>query len=255
MADETEKTGADTSQQQTQKAAADKTSDTTAAAKDTAQKQADAPQRPEWLGAGYDGYWNAEKGLDHTKLLGDFDALKSFKAEADVRKAGIPEKPDGYKIAPPPDFKLPDGSNVAIDDKHPLAGPAREWAHKHGVTPEAFAELIGIQAGGEIANEKAFNDAAKAEREKLGAHAVERVDAVVRALEGRIGKERTASLNSAMFTAASVEAIEALLRSTPGGYQPEREGVKTARQTGDWDKLSPLQKFASVTEMPKRAAG
>ena len=221
----------------------------------TSNKPVIGPQRPDWLTYSYRDYWNDEKGLDHGKLLGEFDALKSFKAEADIRAQGVPAKPGDYKIEPPADFKIPEGSQVKVSPDHPLAKPVQAWAKKHGLTQEAFSELIGLQAQGEIAGETEFNERAAAEREKLGVNAATRIDAVSRALESRIGKETAEALYPMTYTAASIEALEKLIRQSPGGsYSQPRESAREQRQ--DVTELRGVERFMAVmSDSPKRKAG
>lgn len=234
----------DTQGQTTEKTSAPATSATSAT-------DVGVPQRPPELSSDYDAYWDAKDGVKWGDLTGELKTLRAAKAEADIRHQGVPEKAEGYELKPAT-FKPPEGSNIKIDPDHPAAKPAMEWAHKWGLPQEAFAELLDVQAGAELAGEAKFNEAAKAERAKLGDKAEARVSAVVAALKGRLGDELAASLNSTLFTARSIEAVEKLLRSGPT-FQPSKDSANQSNI--DRSNLKGAERFFYADRTLRRKAG
>jgi len=196
-----------------------------------------APVKPDALDA---AYWDDKTGIKADMVAADLAALKTFKAEADIRAQGVPEKPDGYKIDLD-GWTAPEGVQVTIDEKHPLAAPVKDWAHKYGIHQEAISALVKVQAD-YVANEaKAWNDTKATEVAKLGAKAQERVDAVTTAIIGRLG-EKGKPLLGLMVSAGVVEAFESMLRTTAAPGPSAQNGRGSAQP--DLSKASAGQKFA-----------
>lgn len=205
-------------------------------------------ERPAEIGKQFDAYWVADKGLDYPKLTGDFDALRAVKAEQDSRLARVPDKIEDYEVALPADFKMPDGMKFEIDPKSPLLGPAREFAKAHNLSKDEFKSLVALQAKAMIAENEALQVAAKAEREKLGSKAQERLTAITQFLQAKLGNESANVLLPGIFTARQVEAYEKLMDLAKGGG-PKFNGAgresdtKPAMTHEEFSALSPTQQI------------
>lgn len=214
----------------------------TVPAKEAEKAAMTAPVRPDWLP---ETHWDATAGFKADAIKADYDRLNqlaAFKAEADIRLQGVPEKPDGYKIALD-GFEAPEGVSVAIDENHPMAGPAKSFAHKWQLPQEAMNELVKMQAGYVVETAKSFNEEMKAERVKLGDKADARIAAVETALVGRLG-ETGKALSGLLVSAAAVEGFEALLRTTAAAGPGVVNG--SAKPVVDMSGMSPTAKFAAI---------
>lgn len=210
--------------------------------KEATKDQPDAPVRPEGLP---DDYWSQADGVLLPDLITRFTELTGFKAEADVKASGIPQAADGYALPEAEQLRalagIGDDVEVEFDENHPMLGPAREFAHAHGLTQEAFNGLVGLKLKADQAEAASLNELREAEIAKLGDAGRDRVTAVATALKARIGSKATEALYGMMFTAEQVEAFEALVRGTRApGYT---SGGEAANRGPEWDKLSPDEKI------------
>ena len=125
----------------------------------------DALVRPEGLP---DDFWSDTDGVLLPDLITKFTELTGAQAERDVAAQGIPDKPEGYALPDLEVLGLPEGSEIELDDNHPLLGPAREFAHANGLSQENFAGMVGLYVQGQARELEQLNEFAKVEREKLG---------------------------------------------------------------------------------------
>ena len=81
-----------------------------------------------------DDLWDGETGA--------IRAEAAVKRALDLRRklSEKPAAPESYQLVVPDDLK----EKVEANAEHPLAKPAMEWARKHGLTQDAFAELTGL---------------------------------------------------------------------------------------------------------------
>ena len=202
------------------------------------------PERPAWA---YDRHWDPAKGeLKGDDLRREIDGLLADKAAETSRKASLPA-PEGYQLKFNPDYQLPAGFEWSWDNQdQTLAGAARQFAHKHGVSQEGFSELLGIYASKEIADAQLFRNGLAKEVEKLGVNAATRIDAVRTFLDARIGDKAGAIYNN-MHTVAQVEAFETLIRNivsqgvggNPAGARDAAHGREPAKLSDtDYAKLT-----------------
>jgi hypothetical protein len=98
----------------------------------------------------------------------DIKTLIAEKAQADLRKVQVPDKPEFYAAELPKEFKLPDGLEYRFDDSSPILADARAWAHREGLTQFQFSQLLSFHASTQIAEQQLVANAAKVEVGKLG---------------------------------------------------------------------------------------
>jgi hypothetical protein len=156
----------------------------------------------------------------------DIKTLIAEKAQADLRKTMVPDKPESYSADLPKDFKLPAGMEYKFDTNSPILADARNWAHSQGLTQQQFSQLLSFHASTQIAEQVMVGNAAKAELEKLGAHGSARVTAVDTWLRGTLGDDLGKAVRNMMLTAKAVEGIEKLMTKM------STQGVASFRQDG-----------------------
>jgi hypothetical protein len=179
--------------------------------------------------------------LKYDALAKDINDFRADKAARDLKSAGVPAKPDEYKLALPQTFELPKGPDgkpvpFQFDESDPRLGPVRAFAHKTGLDQAGFSELLSIHAQYEIGEMQQINSARQAEQEKLGANAPARVDAISRFLTSKLGADRGTALMDRLMLSTDIEAMEDLVKqfSSQGGgsySQSHREP-----QNGAWDE-------------------
>lgn len=160
-------------------------------------------------------------------------------AADDSRKLTLPADPNAYKLGPSQNFKPPAGVEFKIDEANPSWSMARQWAHKNGITQEAFHEMTDLFAGYQVGEQQQIATAKAAEVAKLGAAGGARVDAVktwLTAMGGEHAKALVGVLDYAPV-AGTVIALEALMsRFTSQGGSPGNPGA--ARDAGNGGRIS-----------------
>ena len=204
-----------------------------------------ATTRPEGIP---DSYWDTEKNslkVDAAALAKDLkerDELRTWKAADDVKAASRYQKADDVKLELPADFKSPPGVDFKLDAANPALGQLKEFAVKHGMTPTAVSELLGIYAGNEVGTEAGINAAAAAQVAKLGATGPALVDASTRWLDS-VGLP---SWKPMMVTAQQVTELQGYINKvTSQGAaafsQQHRAGPDDGKIAG-YDKMTFEQK-------------
>jgi hypothetical protein len=178
-----------------------------------------------------DGKAAAEPGK--TVKVGDYElspddvsGLLERRAQEDLRKTQIPATPEAYTATLPEAFKLPDGISFKFDEASPEYLAARNWAHAQGFSQKQFSELLSFHANTIAAQESTYQNAARAEVEKLGAMGTARVTAVETFLRGQVGEELAGHLRGMMVSAKIVEGFEKLMT------KHSSQGVATFTQSG-----------------------
>lgn len=165
----------------------------------------------------------------------DLKAVFERDAAHAARLAARPEKPEGYEL------KFPEGftPEVAIrfDDNDPRLADMRTFAHELGWDQATFSRALQLEAARVVAEAKAYQAAVDGEKQKLGANAAARVDAIRNWLKGHVGAAAADDLLGTndkagllIFSAAAIEHIERLQHAltTQGGApftQQHRDNV------------------------------
>jgi hypothetical protein len=179
------------------------------------------PVRPDGLP---DRFWDATAGVKTA------DLIKTI-ADADAARAALPADAAAYKI------EVPGASDIAkkfgvqpdaikLNEADPLLGQFREFAHKAGMSQEAFGQALNLfvesQFGQSAAAQQAFKDSYTTEMKKLGDNSTGRVAAATAFLVSHLGEDAGKAFATNMITAADVEAIEKLQKAFSD------QGAKTA---------------------------
>lgn len=159
-----------------------------------------------------------------------YDDLAAQKAQADERKAAIPEKPDGYEFNVPAldDLELPEGFNkenfsldVIKDD--PDIPRLKATAHERGWTQEDVNAVAKLVAQREVRQMHDSAQTATEEMKKLGDNAQNRIDTLSRTVRGRLPEAQADALLNDLTSADAIRAVETVLASAnrqANGAQP-----------------------------------
>jgi hypothetical protein len=212
--------------------------------------------RPDYIP---EGFWDATAGkLKDKEVFEQFNALTARVAAEDVAKLSRPQAPDAYKVELPQDFKLPPGVDFKLKTDDPLWSQARSWAHKHGLSQDAFQEGIALIAGDKVGTEQTIKAAKDAEIAKLGAAGTTRVDNVKTWLTAM----GAGQLMSRLFTAGDVQVMESLITKfqrqggapfSAGGRIPPEAPGKVDDAT--YDKMSYTEKKAYAERHQSNGGG
>lgn len=160
----------------------------------------------------------------------------AFKAADDSRRLTLPQKPEDYKLALTPNFKAPQGIEFVPNENDPILPQARAFALKHGLSQDAFAELVDLRAAIDIGNRQLIDNAKAAELQKLGPTGTARKTAIDTWLTATLGDELGMEMLKYTFSAKQVQAIEKLMDvfRTQGVAPLDQRH----RETGDPQKVS-----------------
>jgi len=174
-----------------------------------------ASSRPEWMP---ESHWDAATNSVRVDGLKDVFTRDSA---ARAAKAQLPERPDDYEIALPSDFKVPDGSGITpeqigINENDPRIPAVRAFAHKHGLSQAAVADLVAFDAQQQLAAYHAEVARLGEENQKLGDKAEERTRAVddwARGMKdrGEFTADELQAVYAVASTAAGVQLFEKLI--------------------------------------------
>lgn len=169
--------------------------------------------RPDWAP---EAAWDKDKGFNleaFGKHWTDTVApVLTAHAAEQVRRNGLPQNADAYEVKNSAAFKVPEGSDFKLDSDNPMWSQAKAWAHKNGLSNEAFAEAIDIVAGRDLFTQQQVTNARKGEIDKLGTTGPARIDAIETFYKGLLGNDKEAkAVMSRVFTAADVQLHEKLI--------------------------------------------
>lgn len=192
-----------------------------------------------------DRFWDDKANtVKHGDWLKETNELAAFKAAEDSRKLTLPQKPEDYPATLPADFRPPQGIEFKLDENDPTFNSARTFALKHGLSKDAWGELLALHAGARVGEITSIQTAKAAEVQKLGAAATARVTAVTTFLSAMLGEPDAKHFCSFMYTAQQWESVERLMdrfrTQGAGSYAPSREPgeVPGKISDADYDKLT-----------------
>jgi hypothetical protein len=185
-----------------------------AASPPTPQSPAGSAQtRPDYIP---ENFWDGQ-AVKAKEFSEHINQLATRAAAEDSRKLSLPQVPDAYKVALPADFVPPQGVEAKIDEANPLWGQAKAWAHKHGLSQDAFNEAVGLVMGERIGSEAQIRSARDAEVAKLGPAGPARIDALSRFFGSYLGAQEGQAVMARVFTANDVSVMEKLVAKVTGG--------------------------------------
>ena len=199
-------------------------------------------ERPEWLLPKYQN--ETEQAKAYRELYGKFstktEALRGeVKAEVEAAlraERQAPEQPDAYTY--PEGFQAP---GEAVDKS------LREWAHKNGVSNEAFASLVKDVHGQTVANHEA-------EKAKLGERAEARTQALNNWISKNVDPKHFPTLERVLVTAEAVELFEHLVDGKrSAGFMPDdsqrepepeltRDSIRALQATPEYQNGDPAMR-------------
>lgn len=206
-----------------------------------------APTRPDWAP---EAAWDAKAGFN-ADAFGKHWAEKiapvlTRDAAEQVRRAALPATAEDYKLGTTASFKPPEGIEFKLNEADPQWSQARAWAHKHGLSQDAFHEAVDLFAGTVVGDAQRMKAARDAEVAKLGATGVARVGAVETFLDAAGVPE----LKSGLFTGAHVAAFERLIAKVVSqGAAPaprgssQQDGAPGRVSQDAYDKMSPAERW------------
>lgn len=194
-----------------------------------------------------------EAGWDPDKKDFKPDYLKELivrDAASESRRLSLPQKAEEYPVELPKDFSPPPGIKFEIDKNDPLYTKGQAWAHKHGLTKEAFIEGLGLVAAGKVGDAQFSETAKNTEIGKLGVNGTARIDAIATWLPAVVGDKGKAfaTLLKAYPVANTVEMLEALMLKVQGTdtfSQQHRATQPTNGKIDGYEKMSFEQRRAA----------
>jgi hypothetical protein len=209
-----------------------------------------APTRPDYIP---EAHWDpaANKVRDDAALSAHFNQIIARDAAAQSKMLTLPLNADAYKVELPATFQPAEGLKFEIRQGDPLWAQARSWAHKNGLSQEAFQEGIALIAADRVGEKAMAKKAFDTEVAKLGPLGPQRVDAVTTYLSsfGEDGKH-IAGLMQQFPVAATIKAFESMIaRATnQGGAQFRQNGREPPAQPGkvteaEYAAMTPSQKW------------
>ncbi len=174
------------------------------------------------------------------------DAIAANAAET-ARRAALPADPSKYEFGFPQDFAVPGGVEVKLNPELPEAQDLARWAHRHGVSQDAFREVLAIEATRQAREVAAIGAARQREIDKLGATGVSRVQAV----EAFLDSQGASGLKGRIFTGQDLADFEKIIgKRVSQGAAPMPQGKREPAETQGrasaeaYDKMSAHDRFA-----------
>lgn len=141
----------------------------------------------------------------------DLGAMMERQAQDDLRRATVPAAPADYRAELPADFKPPAGVEFKFDASDPSLVAARMWAHSKGLSQDDFSQLLSLHASHVAGQEAVLAERARAEIQKAGPNAPQRVDAVGKWLDSFMGTKDAAPIRATICTDSHLRFMEAVM--------------------------------------------
>jgi hypothetical protein len=194
----------------------------------------------------------------------DLQSAIAERAEAQVRRSGLPSAPEGYEVKNSAGFQLPEGiAKFEFDMRDPTLAAARKFALTNNLTQEQFSGMLDLfvaSKSGELLNQVRAREANLA---ALGAAGSQRVESVATWLQARAGGDGRAVGNFLRQypSAPIVKAMESLMRafSSQGGAdfsQSHRDQAEEAGKIPGFENMNFIQRRVwQMTQAAQRPRG
>lgn len=185
---------------------------------DGSQRTPIGTERPDYLP---ETAWDSEAKAPRADFIKTaFDTHAAHEA----RLAARPEKPDGYKLELPKEFKTDTALKFLPDD--PRVAALQAFGHKNNWSQAEFSEALTFEAMRVTADNKSWTDYQAAEKAKAGANGEARATAIKTFLTGHVGEDAMKTIFSGLTSYAQFEAVEKLMTAvaTGGGSQYRNGG-------------------------------
>lgn len=208
-------------------------------------QQTTAPTKPDWLPESFFDKTAGPKWDDFGK---HFAEVVTRDAAEQSRRLALPQKPEDVKLELPKDFTLPQGVEFKLDPTKPEYSRLQAAAVKHGLSPEAISDIVGIGAEMAVGSQTILNTARAAEVEKLGANGTARITALQTFFSGMLGESDGKQIAGMLVTAGIVQAAEKLAakfasQGAASFSQAHRDASGGARvDPATYDKMSYTEK-------------
>jgi hypothetical protein len=177
----------------------------------------------------------------------DLESAIAERAERQIQNAALPAGPDGYEAKLPASFQAPDGVRFEFDTNSPELARARQIAHAHGISQDAFSEFLGCFAATQIGGQMQQAKLREANLNQLGAAGPQRIEAIATWLGARAGDKDGLAVANFMrqYPAAPfVRTFERLIRqfssqgNTPFSPQHRESADAEAGKIPNYENLS-----------------
>jgi hypothetical protein len=150
-------------------------------------------------------------GADPRTDEAELNRLIQADAAERVRKLTLPQKPEDLPLELPKDFTVPAGIEFKLDPENPILPQAKAFALRHGLTKEAWSELLALSGASAVAAAQQRKTFVEGEIAKLGVNGTPRVTAISDFLRSYFGDD-TMVLSMLPTTARAVEGWEKIIR-------------------------------------------
>jgi transcriptional regulator with XRE-family HTH domain len=137
-------------------------------------------------------------------------SMMDRQAQDDLRAATRPASPEAYEAKLPADLKLPAGQTYTFNQNDPSLIAARNLAHAKGWSQQDFSEALGIFASHIAGQEAALAERSRAEVEKAGVNAPQRVAAISKWIRGEVGDADAKPIIATLITDSHLRFYEKL---------------------------------------------
>jgi hypothetical protein len=141
----------------------------------------------------------------------ELGAMMQRQAVEDQRRLTLPASAEAYKAELPADLKLPAGQTYTFNQNDPSLIAARNLAHAKGWSQQDFSEALGIFASHIAGQEAALAERSRAEVEKAGVNAPQRVAAVTRWITAEVGEADARPIRATIVTDAHLRFYEKMI--------------------------------------------
>jgi hypothetical protein len=176
----------------------------------------------------------------------ELEAMLARQSQDDLRKATLPQTPDGYKLELSEGATLPGGAKFEFRPDDPALIAAKNWAHARGLDQATFSEALTLYASHEAQKNSEILAAQAREIAKVGPNAPQRVDSVFNFVRSQMGDADAKMIMRTMVSDAQIRFYEKMITRFTNqgsgsfsrrGNEPDKPGISDA----EWDKMTYTQ--------------